>query len=352
MPPDHVLAIDQGTTSTRAILFDRAARTVVASPSVSSRSIIRSPAGSSMTPRTSGATRSRSRARRSQERRALDRIAAIGITNQRETVVVWDRSTGEPIHRAIVWQDRRTADVCAPLKAGGPRRGGPARRRACCSIPISRRTKIAWILDHVAGARARAERGRARVRHDRQLPALAADRRRGSRDRRHQRLPHAALRHPRANAGTTTSAASSAFREALLPDVRDNSASVRRDRAGLFDRQIPIARHGGRPAGGADRSGLLRPGHGQVHLRHRLLHADQHGRASRALGQPACSPRPPIGSDGQTTYALEGSIFVAGAAVKWLRDGLGIIADAAETDASPDGSPTATASTWSRRSSA
>ena len=86
------------------------------------------------------------------------RVAGIGITNQRETVVVWDRATGEPIHRAIVWQDRRTADECASSQAKAPRRWS-RRETGLLLDPYFSATKIAWILDHVAGARERAERG-------------------------------------------------------------------------------------------------------------------------------------------------------------------------------------------------
>src|SRR5918994_6809600 len=88
----------------------------------------------------------------------LDRIAAIGLTNQRETVVVWDRSTGEPIHRAIVWQDRRTADLCASLKAEGTEEEVRAKTGLLLD-PYFSATKLAWILDNVAGARGSAERG-------------------------------------------------------------------------------------------------------------------------------------------------------------------------------------------------
>ena len=88
-------------------------------------------------------------------RRAAD-IAAIGITNQRETTVVWDRATGKPIHRAIVWQDRRTAEVCARLKADGPRAAWSPRKTGLLLDPYFSGTKIAWILDHVPGARERA----------------------------------------------------------------------------------------------------------------------------------------------------------------------------------------------------
>ena len=81
-------------------------------------------------------------------------LAGLRITNQRETTVVWTRTTGRPIHNAIVWQDRRTAPLCAELKDRGCEKLVSARARGCCSIPISTATKIAWILDNVSGARA------------------------------------------------------------------------------------------------------------------------------------------------------------------------------------------------------
>src|ERR671912_133293 len=158
MPPDHVLAVDQGTTSTRAMLFDRDARMV----SVAQRelpqhypqpgwvehdaediwrdtlAVLREAIAGSAVP--------------------LDRVAGIGITNQRETVVVWDRSTGEPIHRAIVWQDRRTAETCERLKHDGVEPEVRAKTGLLLD-PYFSATKIAWILDNVAGARERADRG-------------------------------------------------------------------------------------------------------------------------------------------------------------------------------------------------
>ncbi len=115
--PRYILAIDQGTTSSRALLFDADGR-VVATAQRELPQILSAPtAGSSTTPRRSGATPSPSAARRSPTAGAAARdVAAIGITNQRETTVLWDRATGRPVHRAIVWQDRRTADACRALQ--------------------------------------------------------------------------------------------------------------------------------------------------------------------------------------------------------------------------------------------
>ncbi|KAJ1681250.1 hypothetical protein LUZ63_023536 [Rhynchospora breviuscula] len=227
---------------------------------------------------------------------AAVQIAAIGITNQRETAVVWDRATGEPIHRAIVWQDRRGTELCQTLKADGVE--DLVRERTGLLIdPYFSATKLAWLLDHVEGARGRAERGRAGVRHDRQLPALAADRRavhatditnasrtmlfdihRGVWDEELCRL----LRVPMA----------------MLPDVHDNAHVFGTTTPDLLGAAIPIAGMAGGPA----------------------------GRIHRLLTTPAYR------LNGRTTYALEGSIFVAGAAVKWLRDGLGVITHASQTD--------------------
>jgi glycerol kinase len=156
--PRHVLAIDQGTTSTRAIVFDDAAHPVASSQcefeqhypdlgwvehdaediwrdtvKVACEAIERSGLGAAA-------------------------IAGIGITNQRETVVVWERESGRPIHRAIVWQDRRTARLCADLKAEGAEPDVRARTGLLID-PYFSATKLAWILDNVGDARARAERG-------------------------------------------------------------------------------------------------------------------------------------------------------------------------------------------------
>ena len=158
MPPDHILAIDQGTTSTRAILFDSAARPIAKAQ----RELTQHYPESGWVEhdpediwQDTLATANEAIARSGV---GIDRVAAIGIANQRETAVVWDRATGEPIHRAIVWQDRRTADYCARLKADGVEPLVRAKTGLLLD-PYFSATKIAWLLDHVPGARARAERG-------------------------------------------------------------------------------------------------------------------------------------------------------------------------------------------------
>src|SRR5689334_12486015 len=234
---DHVLAIDQGTTSTRAILFDSHARAV----SVVQREhrqhypelgwVEHDP--EEIWANTLGVTR--------EALSGIDpnRGAAIGITNQRETVLVWDRSTGEPIYHAIVWQDRRTAAACAQLKADGVER--LVRERTGLLLdPYFSATKIAWILDHVPGARARGEGG-----------GLAC----GTIDSfLLWRLTGGAIHATDAtNAARTSlfdihrqcwdSELCRLFRvpDALLPDVRDNSDLFGTTATDLFGAPLPIA---------------------------------------------------------------------------------------------------------------
>ena len=158
MAADHILAIDQGTTSTRAILFDAAARPVASAQRELTQHYPRQGwvehdpediwqdalATAREAIGTSGI--------------AASRVAAIGITNQRETAILWERATGEPIHRAIVWQDRRTADQCARLRHEGAEPLVRSRTGLLLD-PYFSATKIAWMLDQLPGARGRAERG-------------------------------------------------------------------------------------------------------------------------------------------------------------------------------------------------
>src|SRR5512140_3538009 len=154
----YVLALDQGTTSSRAIVFDRAGA-VRAVAQAEFRQIFPQPGWVEHDAVEIWATQSGVMHEALAKAGVAARdVAAIGITNQRETTVVWDRKTGTPIHRAIVWQDRRTSGFCDGLKAAGL--GEPIQRKTGLVIDAYfSGSKLRWILDHVPGARARAERG-------------------------------------------------------------------------------------------------------------------------------------------------------------------------------------------------
>ena len=326
---DHVLAIDQGTTSTRAILFDAAARPVAVTQRELTQhypergwvehdpeQIWRDALGVARDALAASGVE-------------LSRVAGIGITNQRETVIVWDRATGEPIHRAIVWQDRRTADECARLKVDGTE---PLvqERTGLLLDPYFSATKIAWVLDNIAGARARAERG--------ELVCGTIDcfllwRLTGG-------TVHAT---DPTNAGRTSlydirrqrwdPELCRLFRvpEALLPEVHDNSHVFGLTAPGLFDAQIPIAGMAGDQQAALFGQACFAPGMAKATYGTGCFMLVNTGGEAVTSGQRLLTT-PAYRLDGKLTYALEGSIFVAGAAIKWLRDGLGVIADASETD--------------------
>ncbi|HST74898.1 MAG TPA: FGGY family carbohydrate kinase, partial [Acetobacteraceae bacterium] len=233
---DHVLAIDQGTTSTRAILFDSDARVVA----TAQRELEQHYPGLGWVEHDPERIwqDALSVTREALSGARAGQVAAMGIANQRETIVVWDRSTGEPIHRAIVWQDRRTADECERLRAEGAE--PLIRERAGLLVdPYFSATKIAWILDQVPGARARAERGElACGTVDCFLlwrltggAVHATDVTNASRtslfDIHRQRWDDDLCRLFRVPAE-------------LLPEVRDNSGEFGRTAPGLFETQLPI----------------------------------------------------------------------------------------------------------------
>ena len=329
-----MLAIDQGTTSTRAILFDANAVAVA----VAQREL------EQHYPQRGWVEHDPDRIWQDTldvARGALGAVdpagvAGIGITNQRETVVVWDRATGEPIHRAIVWQDRRTADECARLRADGAEALVQGRTGLLLD-PYFSATKIAWILDHVPGARARAERG--------ELACGTID------CFLLWRLTGGAVHATDLTNASRTSLLDirggawdpelcRLFRvpEALLPEVHDNSRLFGTTARDLFNAELPIAGMAG------DQQAAM---FGQACF-HRGMIKSTYGTGCFMLVNTGTEPvtsrhrlltTPAYRLGGETTYALEGSIFVAGAAVKWLRDGLGVIADAAQTDSLATGLP-------------
>ena len=324
---DHVLAIDQGTTSTRAILFDVDGRPVA----VAQRPLEQHyPARGwvehdpeqiwrdtlAVTREVLASTDAR-------------RVAGIGITDQRETVIVWDRATGEPLHRAIVWQDRRTADECARLKGEGAE--GQVRSTTGLLLdPYFSATKIAWILDQVPGARDRGERG--------ELACGTID------CFLLWRLTGGAVHATDATNASRTSLFDirrqcwdgdlcRLFRvpELLLPDVYDNSRLFGTTAPGLLDAELPIAGMAGDQQAALFGQACFEPGMIKSTYGTGCFMLVNTG-SEPVMSQHRLLTTPAYRLDGRTTYALEGSIFVAGAAVQWLRDGLGVIADASETD--------------------
>jgi len=327
---DFLLAIDQGTTSTRAIVFDRDGR----------------PRGQAQRelpqiyPRPGRVEHDPERiwadveatCRGALHESGLDAtdIAAIGITNQRETVVVWERATGRPVHNAIVWQDRRTADLCARLARAGHDETVRAKTGLLLD-PYFSATKLTWLLDNIADARARAERG--------ELVFGTVD------SFLLWRLSGSA-----AHATDATNAARTLLYDihaqrwdpalfdlfevpaAMAPEVRDNAGEFATATADLIGREVPVLGMAGDQQAAAIGQACLAPG---------LIKATYGTGAFILLNTgdiPVVSRHRLLTTlayrlDGRATYAVEGSIFAAGAAVQWLRDGLGLVEHAAETEA-------------------
>ncbi len=327
---DALLALDQGTTSTRAILHD-AALVPRATAQVSLPQHYPAPGWVEHEPEdiwkaTLGVLREALAASGT----AAGAVAGIGITNQRETTLLWDRASGRALHRAIVWQDRRTAGHCARLAAEGSAALVTARTGLLCD-PYFSATKLAWLLDNVAGARAAAERGElafgtvdsfllwrltgGRVHATDATNAcrtMLYDIRRGDWDEDLLRL----FRIPRA----------------VLPEIRDCAAEFGTTDPALLGAAVPIRGIAGdqhaatlgqacfapgmvKSTYGTGCFALLNTGDAPVASRNRLLTT-----LAWQLG-------------GKRVYALEGAIFIAGAAVQWLRDGLKLFADAAQSGA-------------------
>lgn len=326
----HILAIDQGTTSSRAIIFD-AKMHVVATGQQEFPQHYPQSGWVEHDPediwQTVVAT-----CREALEKAGLGakEIAGIGITNQRETSIVWDRKTGAPLHNAIVWQDRRTASTCAALKQAGHE---PDFTKATGLLldPYFSGTKVAWILDHVEGARARAERGELAFGT---IDTFLIWRLTGGR-------MHAT---DATNASRTlmfnieTQQWDDALLQilnvprAMLPEVKDCADDFGMTEPDLFGAAIAICgvagdQHAATLGQACFTPGMVKSTYGTGCFAVMNTGADLVRSQNRLLSTVAYR------LNGQVTYALEGSIFVAGAAVQWLRDGLGIISAAAETDA-------------------
>lgn len=320
MAQDLILALDQGTTSTRAILFDRAGQPL----GEASRPLRQSYPHDGWVEHDADEIYAacvavlREVAETSGQ---AANIAAIGVTNQRETVVIWDRKTGRPIHPAVVWQDRRTAEVCAKLKDAGhePR---VTEITGLLLDPYFSGTKIAWILDKVPGARARAEAG--------ELLAGTMD------TWVIWKLTGGAVHATDATNASRTLLFDIGVQDwsaemldlikvpaALLPKVLDCVDDYGATGAEVLGRPVPI-----RGVAGDQQAALMGQGcvaAGQMKATYgtgcfMLINTGEDRAVSRSRLLTTVAAR----VNGKTTYALEGSIFVAGAAIQWLGEGLGI----------------------------
>ena len=325
-----VLALDQGTTSSRAILFDRAGL-IIATAREEFRQIFPRAGWVEHDPNEIW-TSQRDVAVKVLEKagiKAAD-VAAIGITNQRETTIIWDRKTGEPIHNAIVWQDRRTSQFCDQLKEHG--HSDLVQRKTGLVIDAYfSGSKVRWLLDNVAGARQRAERG--------ELAFGTVD------SWLIYKMTNGALHiTDPSNASRTMlfNIHSGQWDEellellgvpaGLLPEVRESSEIYGPSAADFLDAPVKIAGIAG------DQQAAL---FGQTCFS-RGLAKNTYGTGCFMLmnvGQEAAASKHKLLTTiawkrgGITKYALEGSVFIGGAVVQWLRDGLGIIKSSADVEA-------------------
>jgi glycerol kinase len=327
--PDYLLAIDQGTTSTRAILFD-AAGAVHHIARRDLRQIYPQPGWVEHDPEEiwqAVVATCREAIAAAEAISAEQPIATIGITNQRETTVLWDRADGRPLHNAIVWQDRRTAPLCERWRAEGF--AAPVAERTGLVIdPYFSASKIAWLLENLPGLRERAKAGGIAFGT---IDSFLLWRLTGG---RHQtdvtnasRTMLYDLHRLDWDQGLLDAFGIPA---ALLPEVRDTGANYGSTLPALFRDAIPIAGIAGDQQAALIGQACFRPG----------MVKSTYGTGAFALvhtgTKPAVSSHQLLTTiayrlGGETAYALEGSIFIAGAAVQWLRDRLEIIKTAAET---------------------
>ena len=314
-----ILALDQGTTSTRAILFDAKG----AALAESGRPLEQFYPADGWVEHDAQAIYAASvevlRDVMRKTGREPSEIAAIGITNQRETVVVWDRVTGRPIHKAIVWQDRRTAARCDQLRAGG-HETRVTEITGLLLDPYFSGTKIAWLLDNVEGARARAEAG--------QLLAGTID-----------SWVIWKLTGGKVHATDATNASRTLLFDIrkqawspemgemlnvplwMMPQVLDCTGDFGETETALLGRSIPIRGVAGDQQAALMGQGCIRPGEMKATYGtgcFMLINTGESAPVSKARLLTTVAAR----VAGRTTFALEGAIFVAGAAIQWMNEGL------------------------------
>jgi glycerol kinase len=327
-----LLALDQGTTSSRAIVFtDTGAIAGMAQQEVTQSfprpGFVEHDPEEIWTTQLATARRALSEAHTGPED-----IAAIGIANQRETVVLWERATGRPLHPAIVWQDRRTADFLAELGRAG-HEGEIRQRTGLLLDPYFSASKITWLLDRVPGARARARAGELAIGT---IDAWLVN-----------RLTRGAVHVTDVSNASRTllfdirrgewdAMLLDLFRvpSELLPEVRSSCGVAAESDRALFGRPLPIAGIAGDQQAAlfgqlCTRPGMVKNTYGTGCFM--LMPTGPQAIVSRNNLLTTVAWK--LGAQQPTEYALEGSVFVAGAAIQWLRDGLGIIRDASDVNA-------------------
>jgi glycerol kinase len=327
---DFILAIDQGTTSTRAIVFDKKlnlkgscqkefkqfypssgwvehdAEEIWKSVLLTVKAVLK-----------------KSRVKASD-------IKSIGITNQRETTVIWDRKTGKPIYNAIVWQDRRTAEICRDLKAKS-KEPVVTQKTGLLLDPYFSGTKVAWILDNVKGARARADKGDLCFGT---IDSFLIWRLTGGKIHATDATNACRTLLYNIHSGEWDDELLSAINvpRAILPEIKDCAADFGVTDKKLFGVPIPIGGVAGDQHAAAIGQACFEPG----------MMKSTYGTGCFAIMNTGDAPVTSHNRllttlayqlDGKRTYALEGAIFIAGAAVQWLRDGIKVIKSAHETGA-------------------
>jgi glycerol kinase len=325
----HILAIDQGTTSTRAIAFDKAF-TPAASSQIELKQHYPQPGWVEHDAEEIWAATLKVCREAIEKVGGAGNIAAIGITNQRETTIVWDRKTGAPVHKAIVWQDRRTSETCAGLREAGHEKR-VQETTGLLLDPYFSATKIAWILDRDPALRTRAEKGELAFGT---IETFLIWRLTGGRTHISDitNASRTLLFDINKRAWSDEMCALFKVPRALLPQVRACDAHFADTDASLFGRAIPIHGSAGDQQAALVGHGCLKPGMAKsTYGTGAFLVMNMGAEAPRSANRLLAT----IGYETKNAfaYALEGSIFSAGATMQWLRDGLKLIKTSADSEA-------------------
>ncbi|WDE05895.1 glycerol kinase GlpK [Thalassomonas viridans] len=332
----YILSIDQGTTSSRAIIFD-ASGAVISSAQKEFKQYYPHNGWVEHDPEEIWqSTLETCRQAMAEKQLTAADIAAIGITNQRETTLVWDKKTGEPVYNAIVWQDRRTADYCSSLIAQGLEQDF-SDKTGLLVDPYFSGTKLKWILDNVSGARERAEQGELAFGT---IDTFLLWRLTGGKS--HKTDATNASRTLMFNIHTQEWDNSLLDRltipGSLLPQVHDSSADFGVTDPGLLGGEIAITGIAGDQQAAlvgqaCFKAGMVKSTYGTGCFM--MLNTGEQALKSNNRLLTTVAYR----LNGKVTYAIEGSIFVAGAAIQWLRDGIKLIQKASETEQLAENTP-------------